>query len=542
MKMCPRLRANGSRPGSPSEEYSRILREGDRRRGTRSRNIGHISSGAAARRLVASAALLGSIFAQRGALASPLFELSGAAEGNGGFNARTIESGSASTYFNPALLTDAEAGFDLGVFVLSDQISIRALARPDGADVPVASINAEHPGGGRYPAYGLPTDWLEHGKPADPPDSPLRARPRQGDGSGHNVRAYQVLGLVQKLFAGRLTLGIYAMIPYSSFTGASAFYSDEREQYFSNSLHPELYSDRLTATSFAFGVGAKITPTLSFGVAATLSLRTIAATPTYVNDVGHFEDIKVDSNVNVSVALAPHFGVAWKALPNLHFTGTVHTPQKFEIGTDFTFLLSNGLEQGAGLRFTHAYLPWTFGLGSAYDVYKSGNDEITLATTLVYALWSNYIDRHNERPDPAYGWYDTLSGTVGARYRHGATRTFLDVTYQPSPVPDQTGRTNYVDNDRLGTSLGVDYRFPLLGGTVRAGIQGQVHRLLARQTRKISDPTHPAGVIDEVPDDAVVNSKPLAGREGLQTNNPGWPGYDSSGWIVGGGVNVSFTQ
>jgi long-chain fatty acid transport protein len=478
----------------------------------------------------------------RAAHASPLFELAGAVNGNGGLQGRTVESGAASTYFNPALLTDAEAGVDLGVFVLSDQISIRGFARPDGADVPVDSINAEHPGGGRFDRYGLPTDWLTNGKPADPPDTPLRARPRQGAGSGHNVRAYQILGLVTKLFDGRLTLGLYAMLPYSEFTGAAAFYSDEREQYFTNSLHPELYADRLTATSFAFGTGIRLTPKLSLGVSATLGLKTVAGTPTYVNDVGHFNDIMVDSKVKVNVNLSPHFGVVYKPIPHWQFSGTVHTPQQLVIGTDFTFLLANGLEQGASINFTHAYMPWTFGLGGSFDGITIAGGDLALVATIIHARWSSYTDRHSEHPDPAYGWYDTFSGTTGVRYKLGQVRAFLDATYQPSPVPDQTGRTNYVDNDRIGTSGGFDYRVPLWGGSLRFGLQGQVHRLLPRETTKSTDPNHPGGVIDEVPDDAVVNNRPLAGREGLQTNNPGYPGFASSGWIVGGGVNVSFTQ
>jgi hypothetical protein len=49
----------------------------------------------------------------------------------------------------------------------------------------------------------------------------------------------------------------------------------------------------------------------------------------------------------------------------------------------------------------------------------------------------------------------------------------------------------------------------------------------------------PALVRDEVPDDAVVIDQPLAGRSGLQTNNPGFPGYGSSGWVHGGGVYLS---
>jgi len=268
-----------------------------------------------------------------------------------------------------------------------------------------------------------------------------------------------------------------------------------------------------------------------------VALKTIAETPTYVNDVGHFSDIKVDSNVKVNVNLSPHFGVAYKPLPHLKLTGTVHTPQKLEIGTDFTFLLSNGLEQGASLKFTHAYMPWQFGIGTAYDGIKVADGEVTLAATIVYQRWSDYIDRHGETPDPAFGWYDTLNATIGARYKLDRTRVFLDAGYAPSPVPDQTGRTNYVDNDRISMSSGFDYKFPLWGGALRMGVQAQVHRLLPRETHKSG-----AGIVDEVPDDAVVNSQPLAGRAGLQTNNPGYPGFASSGWITGGGFNISFTQ
>lgn len=39
-------------------------------------------------------------------------------------------------------------------------------------------------------------------------------------------------------------------------------------------------------------------------------------------------------------------------------------------------------------------------------------------------------------------------------------------------------------------------------------------------------------VTDEVPDDAVLDSEPIAGREGLQTNSPGWPGFGSGGYLA----------
>jgi long-chain fatty acid transport protein len=475
------------------------------------------------------------------AAASPLFELTGAVQGDGGLAARALPAGAASAYFNPAFLPDGEEGVELGVFVLTDQIGIRLRARDGAADIPVGSVDMQRPGGGRYPRQGFPTRWLQEGKPAEPPDAPLRPRPRQGDGSGHHLRAYQVLGVLYKFLDQRAAAGLYALIPYGGFTGAGAFYSDEREQYFSNSLHPELYADRMTATSLSFALGGRLHRRLSLGVALTLGLRAVASTPTYLSDVGHFDEIMVDSEVQVLTSLAPHFGAVFTAWPGTRLSATVHTPQRFEVSTDFSFLLANGIEQRAAVRFTHDYLPLTFGLGAAQDL-----GGLTLVASALHARWSTYVDRHDERADPAYRWYDTLSGQLGARYRWTAVRSFLDLGYAPSPVPDQTGRTNYVDNPRVSASGGLEWRST--SGRWRAALQAQVHRLLPRETTKLAPPAAPDGVnraphlvTDEVPDDAVVGAQPLAGREGLQTNNPGWPGFSSEGWVFGAGLTLTLS-
>jgi long-chain fatty acid transport protein len=411
-------------------------------------------------------------------------------------------------------------------------------------------VNMERPQGGRYPHYGIPTRWLEEGRPGEPDSSTSPAetaapgRPRQAGGSSHNVRTYQAIGLVQKLLGGRVGLGVYALIPYSTFTGAAAFYSDEREQYFSNSLHPELYADRLTATSLAFGLGARLWPWLAVGGSFTLGLRTRAVTPTYLTDIGQFQNIRVDSDVKVNTALAPHFGAVVTPVPGTRLVATVHTPQKFEVATDFGFLVSNGLAQSASIGFTHSYLPWTFGLGGEHVVSSgaSSGARLSFAALATYALWSQYLDRHSDRP--AEAWSNTVSAVLGLRLRRGGARGFLDLTYVPTPVPDQAGRSNYVDSDRLGASLGWDYQLALtaLGARLRLGLQAQAHHLLARQTLKRAPGTDDRGgppVLDEVPDDAVESGQPLRGREGLQTNNPGWPGYAVSGWIVGAGVNLT---
>ena len=41
------------------------------------------------------------------------------------------------------------------------------------------------------------------------------------------------------------------------------------------------------------------------------------------------------------------------------------------------------------------------------------------------------------------------------------------------------------------------------------------------------------------PDDAQLGGDPIAPAEGLQTNNPGWPGFSSGGWTVAGTLYLS---
>ena len=97
------------------------------------------------------------------AKASPLFELTGDTLGTGGLQARTRASGAAATYFNPALLTDAEQGFELSDIVLYDHIRTIYDARPAGVDIPVSAADRF---GDAQPS--IPTDWLQNPRASCP--------------------------------------------------------------------------------------------------------------------------------------------------------------------------------------------------------------------------------------------------------------------------------------------------------------------------------------------------------------------------------------
>jgi len=495
-------------------------------------------------RLAALAVTAVATQAPAAAVASPLFELVGDPSGPGGLTARVNARGPAAAYFNPALLADGAPGFHLGVFILGQRLGVivdgRALSDLcAGGNCDVPSVDDRGPESFRDEATGmpiadptLPTAWLQNGHGS------LTPRPRQGQGSGRQTRAYQTVGLIAPIFRGRVVLGLFAMIPLGEFTTAKAFYNDEREQYFSNSLHPELYGDRLTATSLAFGGGFRVRKDLAVGATFTLSLANNAAAPVYVSNLNNLDTVLLDSDIAVEAAVAPHLGVAWDPLTRLRLVGTLHTEQAFKIATGFNYTLATGDEQSTTLHFTHSYMPLTLGVGGSWRFHEDGGLAATAVVT--YARWSQYRDRHDANPGGEYGWSDTLSAAAGLRYAAGDWSARLDATFVPTPVPPQTGRSNYVDSDRVGAAGGVERSFTLWGSRFRAGVDVVAHRVLHRHVTKFVDASNPELVLDEVPDTAVdVLGTAVPNRTGLQTNNPGFPGFASGGWILGSGLRLA---
>jgi hypothetical protein len=490
---------------------------------------------------------VGSVLLAIDASASPLMDLTGGVDGPGGLQAGTIGGGASAAYFNPALLVQAPFGFTAGFMLVGEQIGVSLDGRPGTQyAVPDGVANATHADGSPLGGVPLPTNLLQNGRTASGVNPALAARPRQGAGTGHQVFAYEMLGFVAKLLDDRLALGFYGIVPDGNFTNLNAFYPDEREQYFSNSLHPELYDDRLTPVSIAFGVGWKVNERLSIGLGGSLSLQAGVGAPVFVANAGDLQHLLIDTNAKVNVSISPNVGIAYDPSSRWHLTGTVHAPEKVELGVDFTFLLPNGLQQGSDFTLLYDYMPWQVGAGAAYDVVQNHDETLTLSGTAVYGKWSDYLDRHGDSPIAAYGWYDTITPTVGVRYRQGATGVFLDAQYKPTPVPLQSGRSDYVDNDRLGAGAGVDYAFTCLHTSMRFGVQAQAYWLMPRHQTKIMTPAEPDGrnhypalVVDEVPDDSQVAGQPLSGSQGLQTNNPGWPGFGSGGGIVEGGIYLT---
>ena len=145
------------------------------------------------------------------------------------------------------------------------------------------------------------------------------------------------------------------------------------------------------------------------------------------------------------------------------------------------------------------------------------------------------------------GFEDTFSTRAAAwmPLREGIQGQ-LGLGYDPSPVPPQTGRTNYVDNDRVVASLGASHDTDWLGGA-RVDWFLQLHALLPRDTDKAQRDAYPdcgpgvTDLCDEVPDSTADprTGQPYPDARGLQTGNPGFPGFSSGGWIGTVGVSIA---
>jgi len=463
------------------------------------------------------------------ASANPFLETLGGVSGPNPFTARFMATGGEAAYFDPALLPELDEGFAFGFFVLSDPLETHLDARPAGIDIDESVYNAWAPDdqGHLQPLAFRPLPSAQLGR---------------GDEDGGALRSYLTIGLVKHVIAKRLTLGFITVLPTSTFQEQTSRFADERQQFFSDRLAHELYGDRLGMMTFSLGIGGEIVPWLSWGAGFTLGLSTTTSNPVYIPDAANQREILITSDTGVNTSLAPHFALTVHPSDNVTLGMTVHTRAKSETrGTNRLKFWQYNYEDGETaivqkFTFVNGFEPLTIAAGAKITLPVDATHRWQLGGELRWRGWSDYRDRAGERPAQAFT--DVVTAAIGGRYEADSTKVHLDLVWAPSPVPDQTGRENYVDEDRFGIAAGLDADLDVLGVKLHGSIGVQVHRLLPRTTTKSDDSPFP--VRDELPDDAVnvLTGDPIPGAAGLQTNNPGYPGYTSEGWLFGAGVSI----
>jgi len=466
--------------------------------------------------------------------ASSVLELMGSTDSPNPFTARIIATGAEAAYFNPAYLVLQEDSFKLGFGMMLQNKDIEHFKRPDGYDVSTQISNTSASvisTGGKY--VPLATSELMD---------------KRGSADYDSFDGIITIGAVKSIIKNWLAVGAYALIPTTGIQTQEPFFNDEREQYFSNSLHFELYGDRLNQFSMAFALGGKISNFLRLGAGVAVTTYTVTRNQVFVPDSSNPSQQLINAQMKVGGSAAPFFSFVANPFLGFNLTGTIHFPTNTGVVELNNEMQVNGWEYEEGENpyleakssMTAGYQPMKLSLGLYYDFNVAGY-KLTPLASFAWARWSTYVNRHGETPQDE--WKDTFSFAGGFMLRHRERKAAFNINYVPSPVPAQTGRENYIDNNRLGFSVGYSEYFHFEKFSIGGGITSSIQILLERIQEKDPDRLEKdGGLVDEFPDDSINfgsdEDEFNNAKKDLQTNNPGFPGWKSSGFVFGIGISA----
>jgi hypothetical protein len=458
------------------------------------------------------------------ARASSALELVGSPTEANSLTARLFSHGPGATYFNPALLPDATPKIEAGVFGLITRGRIRLKPRCGNVNVPTS-------------IYGTQQVDQTVMRPMATVDLPnLRS-----DTDENDRMLYAVLGLVRPIAGKYLVFGFYTLLPVNTFFDEKGFFADEREQYFSNQLHFEQYGDRLRESSFAVALGSQLNDWLAVGAGIDIAVVTHSNMAVYMPDAGHQENVLLDPDIRSNSKFKYYIGAAFRPSPRILVTATLHLGTGNDTrGQNQVRMWNYSTQYPSGLNYvpqvytlSQGNEPARLGLGASFTGRRpaEGRPRWEVGLMAVAERWSQYRDRHGESPPDS--WHNTITLVAGGNFAWRQRRLSFDLGYAPSPVPDQNGRTNYVDNSRIISSASIESPVRLLGREVEAGIYLFGSVFIPRTADK--DPNR---IVDEFPDNSINirTGLPEPSAAGLQTNNPGYPGFESYGYMLGAGI------
>lgn len=464
--------------------------------------------------------------------ATPLWEVSGDQSTPQVLSGRHTAQGPGSVYSNPAKLIGQQKDLRIGFFSFSGRLTVDYAERQD-VDIPGSIYDArvEDPQGRRVPpaTRPLPTADLPSGRGSQDPSF---------------LTHYLSFGALFPFFDDRLAMGVLATLSLDRFAYQAPFFVDEREQYFSNSLHFELLGDRLVGSSIAAAGAVALRENLSLGIGLVMSQQALAENQIFSPDALDQERSEVNSGVTVTTGFVPHGAISFQPHWRVELSATYHhefaNPVRGE--SELRFWNFPAYPEGEDsvrqeLVQVYDFLPIRGSLGALFHLFsreEGATRDLSFGADVQYARWSTYLNRQGETGT----FQDTFAPTVSAQLRDENYIAALNLQFQPTFVPPQEGRTNYVDNHRIALASGYERTFSFAEQSFRAGLQGQVHYLLPRSVEKNLQATDP--VIDEFPEATHRQTgETIEASLDFRTNNPGYPGFGSKGWLFGIGLSIS---
>lgn len=425
-------------------------------------------------------------------------------------------------YYNPAGMVAGKPALSFGTMLAVDDVNIRLMDRPAGYDLPD----------------------LGNGSAAIPSKYRLKTRADTDD----IPNTYGLLmGGTTDLGNPDLRLGVSVMLPVTRIARQLSRYPDEREQYFSNRLDFEFLGERSQMPIILAGVAYRFADVLAVGGGFSVLPGADTVASVYLADASKQDEIEITVENDQVGRFAPHLGVLVTPTADLAIGISYRGSNYFRLS------LRNDI-QIKGFEGDAQAFPTT---QDAVVIANYSPDQLTvgvqskvgawaLSGDLVYMRWSGYLDN---QAGTRHGFDDTVSIRAGGEWQLREGRLLrLGVAWEPSPVPDQTGRTNYVDNDRIVMSVGGGHKLDLLGHALEFSWFAQLHGLVTRQTDKKQLMLPPActvdatDVCDEIPDTTprADTGQTTAAHAGLQTANPGFPGWQSWGKLLAVGLDLTW--
>jgi long-chain fatty acid transport protein len=281
----------------------------------------------------------------------------------------------------------------------------------------------------------------------------------------------------------RLTMGSSMLFPTDSLYWWRLQFPEEER-------HPFYYDDIHRMVAFV-GAGLEINSWLSVGLSANiqLELETNTEGPVYLSEEelqqilsglgGNASNTYVDiqrselaENQKTKLAVAPVIGVQFKPLPELNLGLTYRQELYMDDYGDnnLSILIMQDTVSPLSItfdyahHFAHYYSPNQWAAGLSYTL----PDGLMLSAEATWMGWSDYLDWLHEEPVPHFK--DVIDFKIGAQKQAiQGNSLWGDITlragygFWKSPVPEQTGATNFIDNDKHILGLGIECLRPNLG-------------------------------------------------------------------------------
>lgn len=441
----------------------------------------------------------------------------GAATGNSGVTTATDYT---AVHYNPASLVLGPSSFGGGLVLTYTNIGIRLADRPAGYDIPDLGASG--------PAVG----------------SSYRLRTRRDlEGADPGLSLF---------FGGTIDLGIEdlriaAMASFGVINSSAqqSVFNDERQQYFSNQLQFDLLGGRIEHSVVLLGAAYKILDWLSVGAGVSFMPSATTKNIIYMDNITDQSNIDLNVDLEIGSRFRPHAGILVQPVEDVRLGASFRDEQMLALGVE-NEVQARGLQGGENYPFSQVldlnlqFSPRQFLWGASYH-----QPDWMVTGEVTYVVWSRYRSSHGEDA----GFSDTLNSRIGGEYNILDNHTVrAGFAYEPTPVGPQTGRSNYVDNDRFIASAGMGHVVSVGENQLRIDWHVQFQALAERTELKDPVADYPAcaegvtTICDEVPDDSIDPStgQPWPEAAGLQTGNPGFPGFTSGGWIVTTGVQATW--